>query len=88
MASVVPAQSVTSLPPRFPTTQRTVQIVGGENLYRLAELYLGDATQWWRLAAVNDFPGEQPDFIISVADAERLGGTLKIPVFNPNAVWP
>lgn len=78
----------TTLPTRDPTGTRSVQIVGGENLYRLAELYLNDATQWWRLAALNDFPGEQPDFVISSSDAKRLGGTLQIPPINPNAVWP
>lgn len=88
MAPIVPVQYVTTIPPRSPTTQRTVSIIGGENLYRLAELYLGDATQWWRLAAVNDFPGEQPDFIITSSDAERLNNQLLIPVFNPNATWP
>lgn len=77
-----------SIPKRSPTTQRTVQIVGGENLFRIAELYLDDATQWWRLAEINDFPGEQPDFVITPQDAQRLGGALKIPVLNPNAVWP
>lgn len=77
-----------ALPPRSPSANRSVQIVGGENLYRIAELYLGDATQWWRLAALNDFPGEQPDFIIGPQDAIRLGGTLLIPPTNPNAMWP
>jgi hypothetical protein len=55
---------------------------------RIAELYLGDATQWWRIANVNNFPGEQPDFILTAADAARLGGVLQIPLVNPNAVWP
>lgn len=77
-----------NLPFRVPTTQVTVQISGGENLFRIAELYLNDATQWWRIAALNGFPGEQPDFIISIADAQRLGGTLQIPPVNPNAIWP
>lgn len=80
--------ATTLLPNRSPTGIKTISIVGGENLYRLAELYLNDATQWWRIAALNDFPGEQPDFIIFVADAQRLGGILQIPAINPNAVWP
>lgn len=77
-----------ALPVRSPLGTITVQIVGGENLFRLAEIYLNDATQWWRIAAVNDFPGEQPDFIVSVADAQRLGNTLQIPAINENAIWP
>lgn len=77
-----------TLPIRSPQGTLTIQVVGGENLFRLAELYLNDATQWWRIAAVNNFPGEQPDFILSVADAQRLGNTLQIPAINDNAVWP
>lgn len=73
---------------RPPITQVTVQIAGGENLFRIAELYLNDATQWYRIADLNSFPGEEPDFIISAADAKRLGGVLQIPPVNPNAVWP
>lgn len=77
-----------AVPQRNPSARRSVQIVGGENLYRIAELYLNDATQWWRIAALNNYPGEQPDFIISANDAQRLGGTLLIPPVNLNAVWP
>lgn len=77
-----------SIPVRSPSARRSVQVVGGENLYRIAELYLNDATQWWRISAINNFPGEQPDFIISVNDAQRIGGILLIPPINPNAVWP
>ena len=77
-----------ALPTRSPIGQTTVSILGGENLFRLAELYLDDATQWWRIAYLNDFPGEQPDFIINAADVQRLGGTLQIPTKNLNATWP
>ena len=71
-----------------PTGPISIQIVGGENLYRLAEFYLNDATQWWRIAYLNDFPGEQPDFIVSADDATRLGGTLLIPAVSQNVSWP
>ena len=79
---------IDKLPAVSPAGQQQVQIIGGENLFRLAELYLNDATQWWRIAELNGFPGEQPDFIISVADAQRLNGTLQIPTIDPNVTWP
>lgn len=66
----------------------TIDVVGGENLFRIAELYFGDATQWWRIAYFNDFPGEMPDFILSVALASALNGKMKIPPINQNATWP
>jgi hypothetical protein len=68
--------------PRNPTGPQSIQVVGGENLFRLAELFLGDATQWWRIASLNTYPGIAPDFIVQTA------GTLLIPPVNPNAVWP
>ena len=77
-----------TLPSRNPTGIISVSIIGGENMFRLAELYLGDATQWWRIAYLNDFPGEAPDFIVSTADVTRLNGSLQIPAVNTNAVWP
>ena len=76
------------LPQVQPTGIQTIQVLGGENLFRIAELYLGDATQWWRIAYLNGFPGEAPDFILGAADAQRLGGVLQIPSVNPNATWP
>jgi hypothetical protein len=77
-----------SVPVVFPTAPRTIQILGGENLFRIAEQELGDATQWWRITLLNAFPGEEPDFILSAEDAQRLGGVLQIPPNNPNAAWP
>ena len=77
-----------SVPTIAPTAPRTLQVIGGENLFRIAEQYLGDATQWWRISLLNSYPGEEPDFILSQADAQRLGGVLQIPPTNPNAVWP
>lgn len=74
--------------PFTPITKVTIPIIGGENLFRVAEIYLNDATQWWRIAALNGFPGEQPEFIVSTSDAQRLNNTLLIPPVNPNAVWP
>jgi nucleoid-associated protein YgaU len=71
-----------------PIAPTSISISGGENLWKIAEEYLGDATQWWRIANLNGFPGQQPDFIISVTDAQRLNGVLQIPPVNPNAVWP
>ena len=77
-----------SAPVVSPTAPRTIQVIGGENMFRIAEQELGDATQWWRIALLNSYPGEQPDFILSIADAQRLGGVLQIPPVNPNATWP
>ena len=53
---------------------RTVNVVGG-NLFRIASVYLGDATQWNRIAELNGLT----DFMISGPM------TLKIPAVNPNA---
>lgn len=69
-----------SLPVRSPIGVKSVQVVGGENLFTLAEFYLGDAWQWWRIAALNGVAGVAPDFIVQSA------GTLLIPAVNPNAV--
>lgn len=55
---------------------------------RLAELYLNDATQWWRIAELNSFPGLPPDFIVSSTWAALLNGVLQIPAVNPNVTWP
>lgn len=52
----------------------TVQVVGG-NLFRLALQYLGDATQWSRIASLNGLT----DFIVPGPM------TLTIPPVNPNA---
>ena len=77
-----------STPVRSPTAAKIISIIGGENLMSIAELELNDATQWWRIANLNGFPGEAPDFIISIADAHRLNGVLQIPAINPNITWP
>lgn len=71
------------------TTEITsIDVAGGENLMRLAELYLDDATQWWRIWYLNFQDAQPPDFILSVALAQQLNGKLKIPPINPNATWP
>ena len=53
---------------------RTIQVAGG-NLYRIAMDYLGDATQWIRIAQLNGI------------DDPMLNGTvtLTIPARDPNA---
>jgi len=76
------------VPAGTPAGVTTIQVIGGENLMRIAELYLNDATQWWRIAALNGFPGQPPDFILSIDDAQRLAGTLQIPAVDPSAAWP
>jgi hypothetical protein len=50
--------------------------VSGTNLYALAAKYLGDATQWLRIAQQNNLSDPQ----ISGAPV-----TLLIPAFDPNA---
>jgi hypothetical protein len=53
---------------------QTIQVAGG-NLFRIAMVYLGDATQWIRIAQLND-----------ISDP-MLGGTvtLRIPDVNSSA---
>jgi nucleoid-associated protein YgaU len=51
----------------------TVTVAGG-NLYAVAQKYLGDATQWNRIAQAN---GLLDPVITGVQ-------TLKIPTYNPN----
>jgi len=55
-------------------TTRTITVAGG-NLFQLAVQYLGDATQWNRIAQLN---GLYDPFLYGVV-------TLVIPVVNPNA---
>lgn len=63
----------------IPGTIRTVTIAGG-NLFRLAQKYLGDATQWNRIAALN------PDVLLDRSDPIITGiVTLKIPPLNAQA---
>ena len=53
---------------------QTIQVAGG-NLYRIAMTYLGDATQWIRIAQLND-----------ISDPVLTGTiTLQIPTPDPNA---
>jgi len=53
---------------------QTVQVAGG-NLYRVAAQYLGDATQWVRIAQLNN-----------LSDPMLSGGvTLLIPAVDPSA---
>ena len=49
--------------------------VAGDNLFRIAAVELGDATQWIRIAELNH-----------ITDPVLIGvTTLLIPDFNPNA---
>ena len=53
---------------------QTIKVAGG-NLYRIAAVYLGDATQWVRIAQLND-----------ISDPMLSGTvTLQIPDRDPNA---
>ena len=53
---------------------QTIQVAGG-NLYRIAMVYLGDATQWVRIAQLN-----------GIVDPMLNGTvTLAIPDVNPRA---
>jgi nucleoid-associated protein YgaU len=53
---------------------RTITVAGG-NLYQIALQYLGDATQWNRIAQAND-----------IIDPQLTGlTTLQIPSVDPNA---
>ena len=53
---------------------QTIEVAGG-NLYRIAAQYLGDATQWIRIAQLNNLSDPM------------IGGvmTLRIPDVNPAA---
>ena len=53
---------------------RTIQVAGG-NLFRIAMIYLGDATQWVRIAQLN-----------GLSDPMLSGTvTLRIPPVDPSA---
>jgi nucleoid-associated protein YgaU len=53
---------------------QTIQVAGG-NLFRIAAQYLGDATQWVRIAQLN-----------GMSDPMLAGtSTLKIPAVAPSA---
>jgi hypothetical protein len=77
-----------TLPVRSPAGPTSISVVGGENLFYIAARYLGDATQWWRIAALNSFPGEPPDFIVNTASGAPPPGQLLLPSVNPNATDP
>jgi len=53
---------------------QTIQVAGG-NLYRIAALYLGDATQWVRIAQLNKLSDPMLNGVV----------TLLIPTVDPTA---
>ncbi len=53
---------------------RTITVAGG-NLFRIAAVHLGDATQWIRIAQLN---GLSDPVLTGVV-------TLRLPARNPNA---
>jgi nucleoid-associated protein YgaU len=53
-----------AVPARSPQGVKTVTVVNA-NLFTLAEQYLGDATQWDRIALLNSIPGVAPDFLVA-----------------------
>ena len=60
---------------RMPAAEMKVITVAGDNLFRIAAVELGDATQWIRIAELNQ-----------ITDPVLTGvTTLLIPDFNPNA---
>lgn len=68
-----------ALPIRAPQGARTIDVVGGENLFDIASRELGDAWQWWRIWELNAASGTPPDFIVQFA------GALMLPAVNKNA---
>lgn len=62
-----------------PGTIRTITVAGAD-LFKLAQEYLGDATQWSRIAALNH------DALVDRCDPIVTGVvTLRIPPFDPKA---
>lgn len=53
-----------SAPTRSPQGARTVSAVNAD-LFALAEQYLGDATQWTRIADLNAVDGVPPDYLVT-----------------------
>lgn len=63
----------------IPGTVRTITVAGAD-LFKLAQVYLGDATQWDRIAALNQ------DVLVDRCDPAITGVvTLRIPPFDPTA---
>jgi hypothetical protein len=54
---------------------RTLQVTGG-TLFRVAATYLGDATQWIRIARMNDIadPWLQGVVTLLIPDVDRSAG--------------
>jgi hypothetical protein len=72
------------IPTRLPLGQQFLYVAGGENLFNLAAIYLKDPSQWWRIAALNGFPGMPPDFIVIPSNVIRFP-ILLLPEVNLNA---
>lgn len=53
---------------------QTIQVAGG-NLFRIAAQYLGDATQWVRIAQLNQLSDPMLSGVV----------TLRIPAVDPSA---
>ena len=68
-----------SVPARAPDGVQTVEVAWA-NLFVLAEQYLGDATQWTRIADFNALDGIEPDFLIA--------GPVTLMTPPPTAAWP
>lgn len=68
-------------PARAPQGVQTVSVVNA-NLFTLAEQYLGDASQWDRIADLNAVGGVPPDYLITGPV------TLAIPATSSGAGQP
>lgn len=55
-------------------TSQTINVAGG-NLFQIASVYLGDATQWNRIAALNGLTDPALTGVV----------TLLLPPFDPSA---
>ncbi len=56
---------------------QTVTVTGGD-LFHVAALYLGDATQWWRIAQANSLTDPQLQGLVTLTipdiDPSQTGG--------------